>query len=142
MINYTSSPEVMKMVADSAVRPDGNPLANPVGGVLRRGYWVGISRKSVVKYGNAGDDRIILGSQTIQTGSATGRPIGFFKRQADAYECFRLCQEKASEIVPYDPRWKGETVETLRLVGLDHPNIIIATVGDRWSIPQEILAAL
>jgi len=138
----TSSPEIMKMATESSVRPDGGPIVNPVGGVLRKGFWVGVSRKSVVKYGIAGSDRIILGSQTIQTGSATGKPIAFFRRRAEVDECFRLCQEKGAKVIAYDPQWRSETIQTLRLIGIDHPTVIIATVGDRWSIPSEILAKL
>lgn len=145
--DLVSSPEIKKMRVHYTTGPDGRPLVNPVGGVFRKGLFVGIGKGVVAKYDLPRDHSsadpiptletkgIVLGSRT------TSHPIAFFLRRDNCDDCFEKFASPDAPVQAFDPRWSVDTIATLNTLGLRHPCVTIATSG-RYALPRHILDCL
>lgn len=139
--DVSSSPVVMKMAVHTPTGRNGAELRNPVGGVFRTGYYVGIGPNSIFKFDVTGNpvsgERPEL-KRGIQIGSRSGEPIALFlSRGGRCEECFETLKNPGLDVLPFDVRWQNETIEALQAIGFDHPFIIMTRSG-KYALPDRI----
>lgn len=76
--------------------------------------------------------REIASVNTVYWGGSTSQVVALFCSKARAMRC-----NNAENLQPCDPRWKKDTIATLRAIGKNHPFCSISTFSDLWLMPPD-----
>jgi hypothetical protein len=137
--DLVKSPEIMKVGFNS----DRSPKVVPVGGTIRGGFYVGITKSGFVKYNVKSHQRAHLVPDTLRPRvedlpkrrrrSKVHALTALFLNRNDADVCLEVKDRE-----PWDSRWHTETVAVLRKIGHFHPLVSLSTDGD-YALPAELL---
>ena len=110
-----SVPRLVKMaILDGQVS-----VKAPVGIVINNGTMLAICRRMVLFVPEGGGNsfqRELIMVNTGYWGGQTSEIVALFLEEAQALTCSR-----DGNLTPCDPRWHGETIRTLRAIGVSHP---------------------
>lgn len=98
-------------------------LDAPLGGHLKHGSTVGITRIGIILYNQGSRSRLPEDVNITAWGGRTSTPVALFL----SFEKAMAVNSDESPLIPYDPRWKKETLEVLDAIGDNHPNFVIAS---------------
>jgi hypothetical protein len=77
-------------------------------------------------------ERRIENVNTAYWGTGTSDIVALFLREEDAMKC-----NEAPDLVKLDSRWREQTIETLRAIGVEHPKCSISAWEGLWIMPPE-----
>jgi hypothetical protein len=69
---------------------------------------------------------------TAYWGTGTSDIVALFLHEGDAMRC-----NEAPDLVKLDPRWRTQTIETLRAIGDDNPKCSISAWEGLWIMPPQ-----
>jgi hypothetical protein len=142
--NLRSSPIVEKRATRTLSADLGRDLEVPVGGVFRKGFYLGITANGLFKY-NASEtetgtvegqpppfERVLPRSICGNNVTRTHTIIGLFFRYSDAEACYSEKSETS-----FDPGWAGNTKQVLTAIGFHHPLVTISKEG-KYAVPTNL----
>jgi hypothetical protein len=109
-----------------------------VGTELSNGTMVAVCRHVQLYFPEGGGganstyERRIENVNTAYWGAGTTDIVALFLREKDAMRC-----NEALDLVKLDPRYKHQTIETLRAIGNDHPKCSISCWEGLWIMPPQ-----
>lgn len=124
IMGTTDIPRITKIASETE-----NPNS-PVGSSINNGTMLGICKRFVLFVPEGGGafssmERELKRVNTRYWGGHTSEIIGLFLHEEDARACYT-----SKALVPFDPRWRPQTIETLRAIGKEHPYCSVSTEFD------------